>query len=88
MEPAFIEICEADANAIGVRAGDGVEVDEKLATLEVRINDSLAPGCAGFSSGLAGTEDLYSSQLASLKKAGQWQRRTPQIIGSDGGGHV
>jgi hypothetical protein len=88
VEPAFIEICDADANAIGVRAGDGVEVNENLATLEVRINDSLAPGCAGFSSGLAGTENLPSVQFASLKKASQWQRRTPEVIGSDGGGHV
>jgi NADH-quinone oxidoreductase subunit G len=88
VEPAFIEICDADANAVGVRAGDGVEVGASLATLEVRINDSLAPGCAGFSSGLAGTENLPSIQFASLKKAGQWQRRTPEVIGSDGGGHV
>ncbi|MEH6582699.1 MAG: NADH-quinone oxidoreductase subunit NuoG [Halioglobus sp.] len=88
VEPAAIEISSADADALGVIDGDGLAVDTDLATLEVRINDSLAPGCASFSAGLPGTFNLRAGSRVSLNKAADWQRRQPQLIGTDGGGHV
>ena len=88
VEPGFIELRAADAQALGVIHGDGVTVDDALATLEVRINDSLAAGCAGYSVGLAGALDLSPLQQVTLRRADGWQRRTPELIGSDGGGHV
>lgn len=91
--PGYLEINEADAEQLGVVAGDGLTVGETLATLEVRINDSMAMGCAGFGAGLAGTGDLAPLSMVELRKAANWQRRSPQLIGSDrgttaGGGHV
>ncbi len=44
--------------ALGVTAGDGVEVGEGLATLEVQINDRMAAGCAGYGAGLDDTGNL------------------------------
>ena len=88
VETAFIEVCAVDAEVLGVSHGDGVAVDDTRATLEVRINDAVVPGCAGYSVGLAGTENLQPLQQVSLHKAPQWQRRSPQLIGSDRSGHV
>jgi NADH-quinone oxidoreductase subunit G len=88
VEVAYIEVCAADAQVLGVCQGDGVVVNESLATLEVRINDTVVPGCAGFSAGVVGAENLLPLQQVSLQKARDWQRRTPTLIGSDRGGHV
>jgi NADH-quinone oxidoreductase subunit G len=93
VEPGFIELRAADAQALGVIEGDGVTVDDALTTLEVRINDSMAAGCAGYSVGLAGALDLSPLQWITLRRAEGWQRRSPELIGSDrdtgpGGGHV
>jgi NADH-quinone oxidoreductase subunit G len=85
VEPGRIEICAADAAALGVVDGDGVQIAGS-ATLEVAVNDSIAPGCAGFSSGHPGTEDLGAGTSVTLAKATDWRRRSPQLIGSDGGG--
>jgi len=105
VEPGFIEISGNDARGLGVIDGDGVNLSkpdstnqgdmlaQPVATLEVRVNDSLAKGCAGYSVGLAGTEDIVCNASLVLCKADNWQRHKPQIIGSDrgtvpGGGHV
>ena len=92
--PGFITLRSSDANALGVAAGDGIEVGggdgdgEKLSTVEVTIDDSLAAGCAGFSVGLAGTANLQALTEVTLHKAQSWQRRSPQVIGSDRGRDV
>ena len=90
--PGFITLRSADANALGVADGDGIEVGdgngERLSTLEINIDDSLAAGCAGFSVGLAGTANLQALTEVTLQKAQSWQRRSPQVIGSDGGHDV
>jgi len=86
VEPGFIEINAQSAHELGVSEGDGVEVDDTLATLEVRINDTVAAGCAGYSIGLAGAENLEPLARVSLSRARDWQRRTPELIGTDGGG--
>ena len=52
--PAFIELAPPTQPALGVAAGDGVEVGDGLATLEVRVNATMTPGCAGYSIGSAG----------------------------------
>ena len=88
VEPGFIELRAADALALGVTEGDGIAVDTTRATLEVRINDTMAAGCAGYSAGLAGVQNLAPLMRVSLCRAEDWQRRSPEIIGSDGGGHV
>jgi NADH-quinone oxidoreductase subunit G len=90
---AFIELRAADAASLGVTEGDGIAVGDSGATLEVRINDSLAESCAGYGHGLAGAEDIQALAWVTLAKADNWQRRRPQLIGSDsggktGGGHV
>ena len=87
--PGFLEINGADARALGVTEGDGLSVGGGLATLEVIINDSIPEGCAGFAAGHSGTANLAAGDNVSLQKAQEWQRRTPELIGSDRGGvHV
>jgi NADH-quinone oxidoreductase subunit G len=86
LQPGFVEIGAGDARTLGVREGDGVTLDDGLATLEVRVNDSVATGCATFGVGLDGASDLVALSRVSLKKAENWQRRSPEIIGSDSGG--
>jgi NADH-quinone oxidoreductase subunit G len=88
--PGFIELSPADAAALGVKAGDGLEVGEGLATLEVRVNDSMVAGCAGYAAGHAGCGDLSPLARVTLRRCEHWQRR-PELIGSDrstGGGDV
>ena len=84
---AYLELTSQAAAEAGLRDGDGVVVGENLAVLEVRINDQMAPGCAGFSAGLEGTFNLSPGALEELRIATDWQRR-PDVIGSDGGEHV
>jgi NADH-quinone oxidoreductase subunit G len=48
--------------------------------------ESLGVGCAGFAAGHAGAENLQPLARVTLRRAEGWQRREPQIIGSDGGG--
>ena len=66
--------------------GDGLELGDGLARLELRINDCIPAGCAGFAAGHAGAENLQPLARVTLRRAEGWQRREPQIIGSDGGG--
>lgn len=82
-----LELCPADAEALGVTDGDGLTVDGET-TLEVRINPRMVAGCAGYSAGCPGTQALRPLSIASLSRANDWQRPRAQIIGSDGGGHV
>ena len=93
MEPGFIELSAADAQALGAAQGDGIEVGDGLATLELRINDSMATACAGYGSGLSDSWDIIAGQRVALRKAANWRRRSAQLIGSDrgngsGGAHV
>ncbi|MFK8046861.1 MAG: NADH-quinone oxidoreductase subunit NuoG [Halioglobus sp.] len=88
VEPGSIEISSSDASILGVIDGDGVDVASGVATLEVKINDSIAEGCVAYSVGLPGTFDLTAGDWVTLKKADQWQHRKPQLISSDGVAHV
>ena len=88
VEPASIEISDADASILQVIDGDGLLIGDDLATLEVRINDSIAAGCVAYSTGHAGTFDLNPGDLVTLAKDQNWQRPRPQLISTDGGGHV
>jgi NADH-quinone oxidoreductase subunit G len=85
-ERGFLELSAADARAMGLAAGDGVEVGAGLATLELRINDRIAAGCAGYSAGLPAALGLVPGALVQLARAQHWQRR-PEVISSDGGNH-
>mgnify|MGYP003631293970 CR=1 FL=1 len=78
-ESGFIEINRADATTLGVSHGDGLHIGDGLATLEVRVNDTVAPGCAGYSAGLAGTDNLAPGLPVILSKADSWRRR-PEVI--------
>ena len=92
--PGYIEINRCDASDLDVCDGDGMtiryvdDVSEVIATLEVRINDSIAAGCAGYSVGLEGTNNLTPGEKVLFYKATDWQRRHPQLIGTDRGQHV
>lgn len=91
-ESGFIEINSADASTLGVAHGDGLHIGDGLATLEVHVNDSVAPGCAGYSAGHAGTDNLTPLASVVLSKAQGWHRR-PQLIATErstgqGGSHV
>jgi NADH-quinone oxidoreductase subunit G len=93
VEPAFIEISCADAATLNVGEGDGLIVEDVLPAnvetiLEVRLNDSVATGCAAYSAGLAGTFNLAAGRQVSLHKAPNWIRRQPQLIASDRGAHA
>jgi NADH-quinone oxidoreductase subunit G len=79
----FVELREDDAAALEVEAGDGVTV--LGIDLEVRINNSLPTGCAGYSAGFANSGELLGGKWVGLQKAAGWMRRTPQVIGSDRG---
>ena len=81
--PAYIELCSADAQSLGALQGDGITVADGLVVLELHIDDTIACGCAGFSEGHSGTEDLVPLEYISLHKAQNWQRRSAQLIGSD-----
>lgn len=92
-EDGYLEIRGDDAAALGVSDGDGLSLGGGLATLEVKINNSIPVGCAGYAAGHTGTNNLAAGDNISLQKAQDWQRRRPQLIGSDrnagpGGGNV
>ena len=78
-ESGYIEINKADATALGVANGDGLHVGDGLATLEVHVNDTVARGCAGYSAGLAGTDNLTPLAAVILSRADGWRRR-PELI--------
>jgi hypothetical protein len=84
VESGYIALRSADAAALGVSPGDGVVAGDALATLAVRVDDSLAEGCAAYPAGLAGTENLHPLDHVALRRAENWQR-PPELIGSDGG---
>jgi len=100
VEPGYIEISSACAQSLDVIQGDGVDLlqaqsdaqgdmlEVPLSTLEIHINDSIADGCVGYSAGLSGTENIVMGEQLILRKALDWRRSKPQIIGSDGGSHV
>ncbi len=99
LEPGFIEISYRDAQDLGVIEGDGLVLSKpgtadddlltlRVATLEVRLNDTLATACAGYSVGLPGTQNIVCGDSLVIDKADNWQRRKPQIITTDGGSHV
>lgn len=92
VEEGFVEVSSEDASELNVLQGDGLQLRDQqntlLATLEIRINNNVAVGCAGFSVGLLGTENLTPGLLLTLAQDAEWQRRKPQLIGSDGGSHV
>jgi NADH-quinone oxidoreductase subunit G len=90
--PACIEVNSAAARELDVRDGDRVQVGDGLATLQVKINDRIASGCAGYSAGHDGTWDLRPGISVSLHpvEGGQDERLgsgREDLIGSDGGGH-
>ncbi|MFT4519383.1 MAG: NADH-quinone oxidoreductase subunit G [Halioglobus sp.] len=87
VESAYLEISGTDAKRLAVSHGDGVIIDSSV-SMEIRINDSVAIGCAGFTTSLAGAEDLKALGFVTLERDSAWQRRTPQLITSDGGGRV
>jgi len=78
VEPGYLELCGADAAALGVTGGYRVEVGGGLATLHLRINDHIPPGCAGYGSGLSGTGNIEPLALVRLRPA----------TGGTGGGDV
>jgi hypothetical protein len=81
---AFLELCSADAKGLGLTDGDGIQIGELA--LEMRIDDSLTAGTAGYSAGYHDCIGLRSGDWVVLARADNWQRRRPQLITSDGGG--
>jgi NADH-quinone oxidoreductase subunit G len=80
---AGIALNPADAADLGCTAGDGVQIGAEA--LEVAVCESVPIGCAVFSAGYSATRGLRSGDWTALHKAESWQR-TPEVIGSDGGG--
>jgi NADH-quinone oxidoreductase subunit G len=72
--PACIEIDTDSARELGVAAGDRLTVGDGLATLAVRINDRMAAGCAGYSAGHPGCENLIPGSSVELSRAAAWPR--------------
>ncbi len=90
---AFIQLHPSDATRLGVADGDGLVVNHiEAPSLEVRLNSSLAVGCAGFPVGYAGTENLVAGQRVTCRKAANWtplRADSAAVIATDqGGGHV
>ena len=84
---AFISIGAVIAEKLGVVEGDGVIVasTDSNTSLEVKIIKRIATNCVGFSAGYIETSHLEAGNLVVLKKDNKWQRRTPQLIATDGG---
>jgi NADH-quinone oxidoreductase subunit G len=85
VEPGYLEICPQDAALLGIADGDGLSIGAD--TLEARLNASIPPGCAGYAAGHSGTGDLQAGQSVTLARDDSWQRRRPQLIGSDAGAY-
>ncbi len=84
---ALIYLSEKDASKLDVTEGDGVQAGER--SLEVRIDTSMAEGCAAYSVGHPQTAGLLPDQHTQLARDDSWVRRQPSMIASDsGGGHV
>ena len=81
---AFLEINSESARQLSVTAGDGLLLCQEA--FEVRINDSIPRGCAGFPVGFEETRQLRPGQRVPLSADPDWQRHHPEIIGSDQGG--
>ncbi|PHS71692.1 MAG: NADH-quinone oxidoreductase subunit G [Cycloclasticus sp.] len=88
VRPAFVEINASDAKKLGVNDGDGVDLNDnkgdKLTTLEVSINDSIATGCVGYSVGFIATENLLAGESLVLSKAENWSPSESQQAVSSG----
>ncbi|MFV0278831.1 MAG: NADH-quinone oxidoreductase subunit NuoG [Parahaliea sp.] len=85
VQPPCLTLCAADAVELGLADGDGVQVGERTDALLLRIDDSLARGCAGFTAGYAATAGLPANRRVSLRKAASFQPPQAVLIGSDGG---
>ena len=85
VEDGYLEVNRDAALQLGIQDGDGLNVNDGH-TLEVRVNDSMASGCVGYTVGHTGCENLAASDFVSLQRAPDWQRKRPDIIGSDSGG--
>lgn len=83
---AFVELHPEDAARLQVGAGDGALLCQ--ISLEVKINSAMPRGCAGYSAGFRGCEQLRPGQWAPLSKDPEWRRHHPEVIGSDGGRDV
>ena len=79
------QICPQDAALLEVADGDGLSIGAD--TLEVRLNTSMPAGCVGYAVGHSGTANLQAGQSVTLARADSWQRRRPQLIGSDAGAY-
>ena len=84
---AFVCIGAIVAEKLGVTEGDGVIVasDDNNISLEVKIIDRIANNCVGYSAGYIETSHLRAGSLVIVTKDQKWQRRTPQLIATDGG---
>lgn len=81
---AYLELSDADAQALGVSAGDGISVAGVDGAFEVHIDPNLVHGCVAFAPGLAGCSDLIARGNAMLSRAENWERRDAGVIASDG----
>ncbi len=72
-----------DAEALGLAAGDGADIQGHA--LEVVVDASEVPGSAGFTIGYPETLELRSGQWTGVGRAENWQR-APELIHSDRGG--
>ncbi len=86
--PGRVYLNPADAERLGVAAGDGVSA--RGCALEVFLDDTLPRRCAAYSAGHPDCAELASAASAELARAPGWVRREPRLLASDrgGGGHV
>lgn len=87
VRPACIELCAADAERLGLAHGDGVQVGDDAHALLLRVDDTLAPGCAAYSAGYRETAGLVPNTRQRLHRAPHFSPPEPTVIGSDRGGH-
>ncbi|MBN7795647.1 NADH-quinone oxidoreductase subunit NuoG [Parahaliea mediterranea] len=86
VRPACIELCAADAERLGLADGDGVQVGDNAAALPLRIDDAMAPGCAGYTAGYRETAGLAPNTRQRLRRVAHFSPPGPTVIGSDRGG--
>jgi len=80
-EPACIEINRAAAAELGVTEGDGLRLCQQ--SFEVRIDDSIPAGCAGYPAGYVECAQLRPGQWVPLSRDESRRGGRPRLIGTD-----
>jgi len=78
----FVEVSKQDAQRLDVVDGDGLSLslpDGEQLSLKVVTNNSIPPGCVGYSTGLPGAKWVAPNTAVSMKKDLNWSKSNIEI---------